>query len=253
MKISRTANQEARAGGHSPSQAGALSAVETWIFDLDNTLYPPKCALFAQIDQRMGEFIARHFGIDAAAARRMQKQFYRDYGTTLRGLMSEHRLDPRPFLDCVHDIDLSAVPRDGPLSAAVKALSGRIFIHTNGTRAHAEKVAARIGLLEHVDAVYDIEAAGYVPKPARATYEAFLARYDIEPRRAVIFEDLQRNLEAPAALGMTTVLVRPNGHAHPDAELGWAVSEETPAHVHYVTDDLAAFLAAVPGRAAGES
>lgn len=227
---------------------GAFDGIESWVFDLDNTLYSPRCALFAQIDSRMGEFISRFFDIDAAAARRIQKQYYRDYGTTLRGLMSEHRIDPRAFLDYVHDIDLSPVPHDAALVAALAALPGRKFIHTNATTAHAERVAARIGLMGHVDHIFDIEAADYVPKPAHETYVAFLKLHGIAPRAAAIFEDLERNLEAPAALGMTTVLVKPDGHPHPDAEFSWAVGRDSEGHVHHVTHDLAAFLGAVTPR-----
>lgn len=227
------------------ANGAAFDGVESWVFDLDNTLYSPRCALFAQIDRRMGEFISRLFGIDAGAARRLQKQYYRDYGTTLRGLMSEHRIDPHAFLDYVHDIDLSAVAHDAALAAAIAVLPGRKFIHTNATRAHAERVATRIGLLEHVEEVFDIEAADYVPKPARETYVAFLGQYRIEPARAAIFEDLERNLEVPAELGMTTVLVKPDGHPHPDAEFSWAVGRDNGHHIHHVTCDLAGFLGAL--------
>jgi putative hydrolase of the HAD superfamily len=226
----------------------AFDHVESWVFDLDNTLYSPRCALFTQIDTRMGEFISRLFDIDAAAARRIQKQYYRDYGTTLRGLMSEHRIDPRAFLDYVHDIDLSTVAHDAALVAALAALPGRKFIHTNATTAHAERVATRIGLLDHVDHIFDIEAADYVPKPARETYVTFVGQYGIDPRKAAIFEDLERNLEAPAELGMTTVLVKPDGHPHPDAEFSWAVGRDNEGHIHHVTYDLAAFLGAAMPR-----
>lgn len=231
----------------------SFDAVETWIFDLDNTLYPPTCNLFAEVDRRMGAFIAGLLGLDACEARRMQKRYYRDYGTTLRGLMREHHIDPLDFLDYVHDLDLSAVVPDIALSAAISALPGRKFILTNGTRAHAERVAGRIGVLEHFEDIFDIVAGGFVPKPEPAIYQNFVSRFSVRPRRAVMFEDLSRNLEAPCALGMTTVLVKVASHPHPDAREDWTPQDETAAHVHHVIDDLAGFLGKVSSRLKGAS
>jgi putative hydrolase of the HAD superfamily len=225
----------------------AFGAVETWIFDLDNTLYPAECDLFAQVDRRMGAFIAALLGVDPVEARRVQKRYYRDYGTTLRGLMHEHQVEPLGFLDYVHDIDLSPVPPDRMLCAAIAALPGRKFILTNGTRAHAEKVARRIGVLEHFDDIFDIAAGDFVPKPDPAIYRRFIERFSILPARAAIFEDLSRNLEAPSALGMTTVLVKVAGRPHPDAREDWTPQDETAGHVDHVTDDLSGFLGEILG------
>jgi putative hydrolase of the HAD superfamily len=225
----------------------AFGAVETWIFDLDNTLYPAECDLFAQVDRRMGAFIGALLGVDPVEARRVQKRYYRDYGTTLRGLMHEHQVEPLGFLDYVHDIDLSPVPPDRMLCAAIAALPGRKFILTNGTRAHAEKVARRIGVLEHFDDIFDIAAGDFVPKPDPAIYRRFIERLSILPARAAIFEDLSRNLEAPSALGMTTVLVKVAGRPHPDAREDWTPQDETAAHVDHVTDDLSGFLGEILG------
>jgi putative hydrolase of the HAD superfamily len=225
-----------------------LSHVESWVFDLDNTLYPAECRLFSQIDARMANFIRITLGVDEAEARRLQKHFYVKYGTTLAGLMVEHKTSPDDFLDYVHDIDHSVVPADDPLRAAIAALPGRRYIFTNGSVAHAEKVLARIGLEGLFDDIFDIKAADWTPKPHRATYERFLAACRVSPRAAAMFEDLAHNLEAAHALGMTTVLVA--------QEATWFADEPAdkrparpgdarPEHVHHVTQDLAGFLGAV--------
>src|SRR5215470_13519571 len=144
-----------------------------WIFDLDNTLYPIECNLFGQVDQRMGEFIARFLGVPFEHARYLQKTYYRQFGTTLCGLMQVHGLDPSSFLDYVHDIDLSVVPEHPELAAAIAALPGRKLILTNGSRAHAERVARKLGVFHLFDDVFDIVDAAYVPKPVPACYDQF--------------------------------------------------------------------------------
>ena len=225
-----------------------LRHVESWVFDLDNTLYPAECHLFRQIDAKMTDFIRLTIGVDHGEARRLQKRYYVKYGTTLSGLMIEHKTPPDAFLDFVHDIDHSVVPANADLRAAIERLPGRRYIFTNGSVAHADKVLGRIGLLGLFDDVFDIRAADWTPKPHVATYEKFLAATGVRPRRSAMFEDLAPNLEAAHALGMTTVLVA--------QEAPWIADEPAdkrparpgdmrPAHVHHVTDDLAAFLTGV--------
>lgn len=218
--------------------------VETWVFDLDNTLYPAECNLFAQIDQRMTAFIAAMFGIGAEEARRLQKQYYYTYGTTLGGLMKLHSLAPESFLDYVHDIDLAPVSESPALSEALAALPGRKFIFTNGSRRHAERVAGKLGVLHHFEDLFDIAASGYTPKPNAEAYQRFITAHGIEATSAAMFEDLPHNLENPHLLGMATVLVRSTYIDHPSQEEAaeWRVP---PAHVHHVTDDLVEFLEGV--------
>ncbi len=221
-----------------------LRHVESWVFDLDNTLYSADCQLFAQIDARMTAFIRDRFDMEHGEARRLQKAYYVEYGTTMSGLMTRHDVCPDEFLEFVHDIDVSNVHENKALGAALSALPGRKFIFTNGSVKHAENVAGALGVLHHFDEIFDIKAAGYAPKPRREPYEKFLASHAIEPQGAVMFEDIVQNLEAPHALGMTTVLV------HSDA--AWLDDEphekrpakrgDMAAHVHYVTDDITAFL-----------
>ena len=215
--------------------------VETWIFDLDNTLYPAECNLFAQVDQKMGEFVARMLDIPFEEARYLQKHYYRKFGTTLNGLMTVHKLDPKAFLDYVHDLDLASVPESPRLSAAIERLPGRKLIFTNGTVGHAERVAAKLGILHHFEGIYDIVASDYVPKPRPAPYDRFLAQHGIVAGTAAMFEDMPHNLEVPHALGMTTVLVLSVAYDHPIQHeiAGWS---SPPTHIHHVTDDLTAFL-----------
>ncbi len=222
--------------------------VREWVFDLDNTLYPAHYRLFDQIDVRMGEYIARLFGIDHEEARRIQKDYFYRYGTTLRGLMKEHGADPRAFLDYVHDIDYSHIRPDPALDAALSALPGRKWVFTNGTRAHAEAVMAQLGITGHIDEIFDIEDADYLPKPFPETYAAFVQRTGIAPKRGAMFEDIARNLREPHEMGMRTVLVD-----HPDNADACCINDRhgdrEAKYVHFVTDDLARFLAHITGLA----
>ncbi len=212
-----------------------------WIFDLDNTLYPSTCNLFAEVDRRMGAFIARLLDVDLAKARRIQKDYYYRYGTTLAGLMQEHGLAPETFLDYVHDIDLSPVEAAPALARVIARLPGRKLIFTNGSRRHGERVAAKLGILDLFDDIFDIAASGYVPKPQPQAYAALLEAHGVAPDRAAMFEDLPHNLEAPHALGMRTVLVHSHFQDHP-AQRTIGEGQALPAHIHHVTDDLARFL-----------
>ncbi len=217
-----------------------LDHVESWIFDLDNTLYPASCSLFPQIDRRMRQFIAEtlHLSLDEAFA--LQKRYYREYGTTLRGLMLVHQLEPAEFLAYVHDIDCTVLRADPRLDAALLDLDGRKIVFTNGSERHAVNVLEQLGLSRHFDAIFDIRAADYIPKPNVESYARLTLRHAVDARAAAMFEDLPRNLAPAAAAGMTTVWVRDAGHVHWAAEL-----PEDLSHVHHVTDDLAGWLEGV--------
>lgn len=205
-----------------------LSTRRTWVFDLDNTLYPPQARLFDQIDLRMTEFIMRHVGLDRAAASALRHSYWRDYGTTLAGLMQCHGIDPEPYLIDVHDISMHPLDPDPALAAAITALPGRKIVYTNGSAPYADRVLAARGLSGLFDAVYGVEHATYHPKPRREAFDAIFARDGLRPDEAVMFEDDVRNLQVPHALGMGTVHVAPE----PDPQ----------DHIHHHTDDLAGFL-----------
>ncbi|ADM08867.1 putative haloacid dehalogenase superfamily hydrolase [Parvularcula bermudensis HTCC2503] len=222
----------------------AFDHVETWIFDLDNTLYPADCHLFAQIDERMTGFIEGFLRCDRAKARHLQKDYYRRYGTTLAGLMAEHNLPPDDFLDYVHDIDLSAVPPNERLGMAIAALPGRKYIFTNGSEGHAERVSDHLGVSHAFDGVFGIETGDFIPKPQEAAYHAFSARFGRCPRSAAFFEDMAPNLTVPAALGMVTILVQSDATWFEDEPQGKrpAIPGDHPPHVDHTTSDLTDFV-----------
>ncbi len=218
--------------------------IETWVFDLDNTLYPPECDLFSQVDVRMRDFISDYLSVDLEEARRLQKLYYVEHGTTLNGLMQVHDLAPKAFLDYVHQIDVSHIAPAVDLDQAIARLPGRKVIFTNGTVAHAENVTRQLGITHHFDEVYDIVAVDYSPKPEPQAYDRFLTGTGIDPRRSAMFEDIARNLLAPHALGMTTVWVRP-GEPGPERHQQMSHEGSDGDHVHHVTDDLTEFLQAL--------
>ena len=212
--------------------------VDAWVFDLDNTLYPASSSLFPQIDVRMRQFIAERLGLELDAAYRLQKSYYREFGTTLRGLMIRHGVEPDAFLDYVHDIDCTVLDVAPRLDAALARLKGRKLIFTNGSERHAANVLGRLGIEHHFEGVFDIAAAAYIPKPQPETYRIMLERHKVEAGVAAMVEDIQRNLVPAAAIGMTTVWVHQDNH--PDAFLEAHAPDLT--HVHHITDDLTAWL-----------
>jgi putative hydrolase of the HAD superfamily len=219
---------------------GDAGPPELWLFDLDNTLYPAGCDLFGLIERRMGAFIAETFGLTPEAARERQKRYFQRYGTTLRGLMVEHGIDPHRYLAFVHDIDLSSLSADPRLERALAGVPGRKLIFTNASRHHARRVLARLGLERHFEAIHDIIDAGFRPKPDPAAYAELPGRYGFDPARACMVEDMARNLPPAAALGMTTVWVRTG--------IDWsAPGPGDHQSIHHITDDLAEWLAAAGG------
>ncbi len=217
--------------------AVALDHVSVWVFDLDNTLYPASCNLFAQIDQRMGAFISDLLDIARDEARALQKQYFREHGTTMRGLMDRHGVKPETFLAYVHEIDHSPVPRNPALAAALDRLEGRKVIYTNASVAHSEKVMERLGVRSHFEAIFDIAAADYRPKPDPAAYRQLMAEVGFAPGEAVLIDDIPRNLEPAAALGMTTVWMR--------TDTEYAQQGAQGDHIHHVADDLVDWLEGV--------
>ena len=220
---------------------GGFSGIETWVFDLDNTLYPHHLNLWQQVDVRIRDYIVKFLDVTHDEAFRLQKDYYRRYGTTLRGLMVEHGMKPDDFLDFVHQIDHTPIEPNPALGSALKELAGRKLILTNGTRPHAEAVMRRLEVHEHFEDVFDIVAGELEPKPMPQTYERFLARHHVDPHRAAIFEDLARNLAVPHALGMTTVLVVPERTREVFRE-DWELEGRDAPHIDHVTDDLVGFL-----------
>ena len=212
----------------------ALSHVESWIFDLDNSLYPASTDLFALIDQRMKAFIQRLVGCDSAEARRIQKQHFLAHGTTLAGLMREHGVDPHEFLDFVHDIDLARLTADPALVAALDRLPGRKFVFTNASEGYARRVLDRLGLANAFDGLHDIHAMNYLPKPDPRAYQAMCDALAIVPARALFADDMARNLTPAKALGMTTVWVE-NGSEKAAHDADWEA-------IDHIANDIGAWL-----------
>ncbi len=206
-----------------------FSHVETWVFDLDNTLYPPHVRLFDQIERRMTQYVMDVLGVDRARADHLRHQYWREHGTTLAGLMRVHDIDPAPYLVDVHDISFDCLEPDEGLNASIRALPGRKIVYTNGSAPYARRVIEKRGLEGAFDAVYGVENAGFLPKPDRGAFAAIFALDGVEPGRAAMFEDDIRNLQAPHAMGLRTVHVAPE--------------PETAEYIHHYTDDLAGFLA----------
>ena len=238
-----------RAGVHI-APFGGFSHVQDWVFDLDNTLYPAECDLFAEIDTRMTDFVSRLLDMAPEDARKVQKHYYATYGTTLAGLMKVHKTDPSDFLHYVHEIDLSLLPDLPALRVALQDLPGRKFVYTNGSRRHAERVVEKMGLGHIFDGSFGIEDGDYAPKPNQDSYDRFCALHDVTPDGAIFFEDLARNLLPAKDMGFTTVLV----HSEKDwshepiearpANLQDLLGDDGPDHIDYVTGDLTAFLEA---------
>ncbi len=222
------------------SDARGFSQVDTWVFDLDNTLYPSDARVWPQVDERITLYVMRLYGLDGISARALQKYFYHRYGTTLKALMQEEGIDPHDFLDFAHDIDHSTITLDAALGAAIEELPGRKLILTNGSRRHAENVARKLGILDHFEDVFDIADAQFVPKPERSTYERFLERHGVDPHRSALFEDIARNLVVPHEIGMSTVLVVPRT-LDPFREAFEQEAVKEP-HIDHITNDLAGFL-----------
>lgn len=234
-------------------QRDGFGHVETWVFDLDNTLYPADCDLFSQIDKRMGAFIAQEFGLPLEAAHALRQRYYVEHGTTLAGLMRLHGIAPHAFLDYVHDIDLDVVAPAPELAAAIDTLPGRKFVFTNGSRGHAEAVADKLGVLDRFEDIFDIHALEYVnPKPSREAFDRFLSAHGIAAPRAVMFDDLPHNLETAHAVGMTTVWIdcRATGRPEHTSNEDWTA---LPAHIHHRTEALTPFLTAIGAALAEET
>jgi putative hydrolase of the HAD superfamily len=184
-----------------------LASVRNWIFDLDNTLYPASANLFAQIDRRIGAYVADRFAVDAAEAHRIQKRYFHDHGTTLAGLMAEHDVDPHDYLARVHDVELDVIEENAPLAAAIARLPGEKFVFTNADAAYAGRVLERLGLSESFAGIHDVHACGYVPKPHPDAYAGMCAAFGIDPAQSLFADDMARNLKPAKAIGIATLWI----------------------------------------------
>ncbi|MHA6287468.1 pyrimidine 5'-nucleotidase [Maricaulis sp. CAU 1757] len=219
-----------------------LSHVSHWVFDLDNTLYPSDAPVMSQVEAKMTEYVARLTGLELGEARTLQKSYWRQYGTTLNGLMANHEINHREFLDFVHDIDTGVIVPDPQLVKQISALPGTRLVYTNGSLRHAERILDRLGMTHLFSDVFDVEAAGFVPKPNRAGFDRFNARFAIPAAQTSFFEDSERNLKTAHELGYTTVLVRAKEGPRNEES---AAPGSHPDHVHYAVDCLPTFLGSI--------
>ena len=208
-----------------------LTHIDTWLFDLDNTLYPLESEVMTLVSGRMTDFMERVTGLPRDEARAIQKRYYHEHGTTLAGLMANnHGIDPEDFLTAVHDVSLDALSPDPTLTAGLERLPGRRLVFTNGSAAHAERVLDRLGIAHVFEDIFHIAAAGYIPKPSPVTFGMMIARHGVAAAGSAFFEDSEHNLAPAAALGMTTILV--GAHA----------ADSTASFVHHRARHLADFL-----------
>ena len=214
-----------------------LQNAESWIFDLDNTLYPVSANLFDQIDHRMCSYIAEFLGLDLTAAHKIQKRYFREHGTSLKGMMDNHQMDPVPYLKFVHEIDLSVIKQDILLGDALSKLPGRKIVFTNSVAGYAEKVLERLGIAQYFEDIFDIVDANYIPKPEPTVYHQVVTRYGINPNKTVMVEDIVRNLRPAADMGMQTVWVM--------TERPWAHTNLESTDPDFRTDDLSLWLSEV--------
>ena len=214
-----------------------MHLADFWVFDLDNTLYPASCNLFAQIEKRMTRYVADLLNLELSEAYLVQKNYFREYGTTLRGLMSKHDVEPHAYMDYVHDIDLSAIQPSPALDRALKELPGKKIIFTNGSTGHAKRVLDQLGIRNHFEHIHDIADAGFIPKPDPGVYDELVERYALIPSRTVMVEDMARNLKPAADLGMTCIWIH--------TENDWGQDSSEGDHVHHRVDDLAEWICAL--------
>ena len=210
---------------------------ESWIFDLDNTLYPVSANLFDQIDKRMCAYIASFLELNHAEAYKVQKSYFREHGTSLKGMMDNHQMDPVPYLEYVHEVDLSVIKKDDQMETALDSLQGRKVVFTNAAASYAEKVLERLGIAHHFEGIFDITDGNFVPKPDPRPYQHLLTRFGMDPKKAVMVEDIARNLGPAADLGMKTVWVI--------TDRPWSHTDAEHADPDFTTNDLAVWLTEV--------
>ena len=214
-----------------------LGDVDTWIFDLDNTLYPASSNLFARVSKRMTYFIQKEFQLEEGPARDLQRKMFRKYGTTMRGLMTEYDMDAEEFLHFVHDIDVSDMNKDPELAELLSKLPGRRLIYTNGSVPHAKRITGQLGIEHLFEDIFDIVASRFVPKPAPEPYDEMINRFNVDPKRSLMVEDMAKNLRPAADLGMITVWLR---HSK-----DWSSEDSVGGHIHHEIDDLKLWLKSI--------
>ena len=211
-----------------------LTKIKYWIFDLDNTLYSGDTKVFDQVDKKMSKFISEKLNVSIEEAKKIQKNYFHEYNTTLNGMIKNHKIDADEFLEFVHDVDLDFLKADKPLAQEIANLNGKKLIFTNGSKAHASNVTKRIGIEKLFDGVFDIVESNFIPKPSIEPYKKIIEKYKIEPQYSIFIEDIARNLKPAHKLGMKTVWIK--------NDEPWAAKFSDSDFIDYKTDNLAKFL-----------
>jgi putative hydrolase of the HAD superfamily len=211
-----------------------LAKIKYWIFDLDNTLYSGDTKVFDQVDKKMSKFISQKLNVSIEEAKKIQKNYFHEYNTTLNGMIKNHEIDADEFLEFVHDVDLDFLKADKPLEQEITNLSGKKFIFTNGSKSHVANVTKRIGIEKLFDGVFDIVESDFIPKPSIEPYKKIIEKYKIDPEYSIFIEDIARNLKPAYELGMKTVWIK--------NDEPWAAEFSDSDFINYKTDNLAKFL-----------
>ena len=211
-----------------------LSKIKFWLFDLDNTLYDGATKVFDQVDKKMSKYISQKLDVSIEEAKKIQKNYFHKYNTTLNGMIKNHKIDADEFLEFVHDVDLSFLDRNKFLEEEIKKLNGKKIIFTNGSKAHALNVTKRIGIDRLFDGIFDIRDCEFIPKPSKEPYKKLVESYKIEPQYCIFFEDIARNLKPAYELGMKTVWIK--------NDEPWAAKYSDSDFINYKIDNLAKFL-----------
>ena len=182
-----------------------IKNIEFFIFDLDNTLYSGQTKVFERIDKRMSKYISKKLNVDLIKAKKIQKKYFYDTGTTLSGLMKYNNVDPHEFLNFVHDIDISWLPKDLLLREELIKIKEKKYIFTNGSHSHANNITKQLGIEDLFDGIFDIIDADFIPKPAIEPYKKIIKKFNLDPKKSILIEDIAHNLKQAKSLGMKTV------------------------------------------------
>jgi len=212
----------------------SLKSIKYWIFDLDNTLYSGKTRVFEQVDKKMSKYISEKLNITVEEARKIQKNYFHEYNTTLNGMIKNHKIDANEFLEFVHDIDIDFLKKDEKLAEEMKKLEGKKIIFTNGSKKHAINVTRRIGIEQYFDGIFDIVDSDFIPKPSIEPYKKLVEKHKIDPKLSVLVEDIARNLKPAYEMGMKTVWI--------ENDEPWAKKFSDADFISYKTNNLSEFL-----------
>ena len=211
-----------------------LKKIKYWLFDLDNTLYSGDTKVFDQVDKKMSFFISEKLKVSMEEAKKIQKNYFHEYSTTLNGMIKNHKINAEEFLEFVHDVDLNFLKKDLDLRKELTKLIGKKYIFTNGSKAHASNVTKKIGIENLFDGVFDIVDSDFIPKPSIEPYKKIIQTYGLDPEYCIFIEDIARNLKPAYELGMKTVWIKNNEP--------WAAEFSNENFINYKTDNLSEFL-----------